>query len=227
MPIRTSQNDRINALWEMLHSTSTGFRGRVEAILENTFRSTLNPFGTAAALDTGTTAGNVPVLAANGRLTPSIIPAMPASAFSGAFNRARIPDHDASKLIAAFDSTTVDVPANRLAGRIRVSELPLAIPAAAIVSGTVSESVLPAKNRQITAIGGTCVLADFRYNARNARNPSATYRPPGASADRTVQLASGRAGTNIAAATQFPGTGNVSGTTLNINAVLVTLVRSS
>ena len=237
MPIQLNQDARLNELWQKLHTDSTGFRTRVEALLENLLHSTTNLFGTASLLDTGTAEGNVPVLqGATNQLAPSVIPVRPTSAFTGAFPLGRIPNLDADRHIikhtdlgftdATWRGWSVSAGLNTTIGRLRESNLPTSIPAAAIVSGTVDEARLPAKNRQITIISGTCVAVHFRYNALNETAPSATYRPPGASSDRTVQLAAGRAGTNIAAATNFPGTGNVSGTTLNINAVLPTLARS-
>ena len=62
MPIALRQNDALNALWTMLQSSSTGWCDRVEALVESALGSTTNLFGTAATLDVGTDAGDVPQL---------------------------------------------------------------------------------------------------------------------------------------------------------------------
>ena len=236
MPIQLNQDARLNELWLKLHTESTGFRTRVEALLENALRSTTNLFGTAALLDTGTAEGNVPVLGtAASQLPASTIPALPASRFTGAFALGRIPNLDATdKLLTPTDFGTTrwgSAPGPGIAsrvGRILVSQLPRSIPAEAFTFGTVSEARLPQKGRQITTISGTCVRAAFTYDvgtdtASNLANPSASYTDPGGTTRRNVTLVAG-APPSVGTTNLPGGSASVIGSTLRINAVLPTLV---
>ena len=177
MPIQMNQDARLNSLWTMLHSASTGLRTRVEAILDNALHSSTNVFGTAAVLDTGTTAGDVPVLQGTGLLAPSIVPRRPAADFDGAFGTQRIPNLNAATHVYGTDdlgarpgegwSVVLSGLSNPTSiGRLHVSQLPASIPAEAIVTGTVSEAVLPSKVQQIRSITGTPVLRHYTWDAR-------------------------------------------------------------
>ena len=91
MPAQLGRDDAIAAL--EAQEGAVEFLHQVMTLLDRLFRSTINPFGTAATVNTGTTEGTVPVLGAGGKLAAARLPALiPASKITtGTFAPGQIP----------------------------------------------------------------------------------------------------------------------------------------
>lgn len=73
MPVNLGLDDEYDAA-NAVTGSATGFAAKLLTLLEKGFKSTSNPFGTAAVKDTGTSSGDVPEIGANGKLDSSILP---------------------------------------------------------------------------------------------------------------------------------------------------------
>lgn len=60
---------------ETITGSATGFGDRLVALVRAAFHSSVNPFGSACALDVGTASGELPALGADGRLAAERLPA--------------------------------------------------------------------------------------------------------------------------------------------------------
>lgn len=91
MPAQLGRDDAIAAL--EAQEGAVEFLHQIMTLLDRVFRSTINPFGTAATLNTGTTEGTVPVLGAGGKLAAASLPSsIPASKVTtGQFAPGQVP----------------------------------------------------------------------------------------------------------------------------------------
>lgn len=74
MATNLNLDDEVAAASSVTQS-ATGWADRIVTLITAAFKSDRNPFGSAATVDTGTTAGDVPVLGTGGRLDSDRLPA--------------------------------------------------------------------------------------------------------------------------------------------------------
>ena len=225
MPIQMNQDSRLNELWAKLHTDSTGWCDRVEAIVDSAFNSATNIFGTAALRDTGIAAGNVPeITGADAQLPLSTIPSLDAARFSGPVPPGRIPNLHVNKII--LDSPGVPDSVDR----VHLNRLPASIPIAAFTFDRVGEDVLPAKTPQITSVTGTPVVRNFEFDARanddGGPGLGTSSRPRFISTGSIrINVPTGRAPNNVTTASLAGGSASLSSAgVLTINPVIATLV---
>ena len=131
--------------------------------LDAGFRSAVNAFNAASIINTGTTSGTVPVLAAGGKLAIARMPARePASKInSGQFTPAQIPKMFAGEVRSGARKITGPVVAQRLYDL--TANPALGLPAIKIRSGTLNSSQLPAgytRTTRATSVAGGVRRAD-------------------------------------------------------------------
>ena len=202
MPANINADTRLDQTWTNLWWTKEGLLDRIETLLENALRSTLNAFGSAALRNTGISAGNVPLLDGSGRVPASTLPSsIPVGSFTGTFPAARIPNMNVSKIITATPqvSPTID--------RIRVAQIPRLPAATVFTSGRVNSALLPGSATTIGSITGTPSIRHFVYTDANREELDGGPIPSGL-----------RNGLNT-----WNGTGSIRNGVLTVNPVLVTL----
>ena len=159
MPADLGVDDAIDSIWTNLWWTKVGLIDRIETLLDAALRSTLNPFGSVALLDTGVSSGNVPLLDGTGKIVSSIIPTnIPASSFSGTFAASLIPGLPMSKMHLATPQVSPNI------DRIRTDQIPTGLPASVFTSGTVDPRLLPQANVPIRNITGIPDVRTFTYD---------------------------------------------------------------
>ena len=122
-------------------NTATGSWTALLALLRKALSSATNAFGSAAAADTGTASGNVPVLDADSKLNESVIPDLDTAIFNGQFTQDNLPD---------------DLPAGRLDGNINRNNLPVnGIDASDVQTGVIDTRRLPVNLPSGTTLAGS------------------------------------------------------------------------